>query len=57
MAKIRYNSKTFPATVTLLENNEVKVVFDTPQSAITSGQACVFYDETDEMLLGGGWIK
>ena len=57
MAKIRYNSKTYPATISLLENNKAKVVFDSPQSAITPGQACVFYDESDEVLLGGGWIE
>ena len=56
MAKIRYNSKTSPAVVNVLENNQVRVVFDEPQSAITPGQACVFYDESDHILLGGGWI-
>ncbi len=56
MAKIRYNSKTYPATVSMLDDNKVKVVFNEPQSAITPGQACVFYDETDQILLGGGWI-
>lgn len=56
MAKIRYNSKTYPATVSILDNNQVKVTFSEPQSAITPGQACVFYDETDQILLGGGWI-
>lgn len=56
MSKIRYNSKTSPATVELLEDNRAKVVFDKPQLAITPGQACVFYDENDEELLGGGWI-
>ncbi len=56
MAKIRYNSKTYSATVSLLENNQVKVVFDEPQSAITPGQAVVMYDENDQVLLGGGWI-
>ena len=55
-AKIRYNSKTYPATVSMLDDNKVKVVFNEPQSAITPGQACVFYDETDQILLGGGWI-
>ncbi len=55
-AKIRYNSKTYPATVSMLDNNKVKVIFNEPQSAITPGQACVFYDETDQILLGGGWI-
>ncbi|MBI2996777.1 MAG: tRNA 2-thiouridine(34) synthase MnmA [Candidatus Melainabacteria bacterium] len=55
-AKIRYNSKTSPAKVSILDNNQVKVVFNEPQSAITPGQACVFYDENDQTLLGGGWI-
>ena len=55
-AKIRYNSKTYPAQIQMLENNHVKVTFNEPQSAITPGQACVFYDETDQILLGGGWI-
>ena len=56
MAKIRYNSKTSPATISMLDDNKVKVVFNEPQSAITPGQACVFYDEADQVLLGGGWI-
>lgn len=60
-AKIRYNSKTYPATVEpyydkTSDGNRVKVRFHEPQSAITPGQACVFYDETDQILLGGGWI-
>ncbi len=57
MAKVRYNSKTYPAKVQMLDNNKIKVAFDEPQSAITPGQACVFYDESDEVLLGGGWIE
>ncbi len=57
MAKVRYNSKTYPAKVTLLEGNKIKVIFDTPQSAITPGQAVVMYDENDQLLLGGGWIE
>ncbi len=56
-AKIRYNSKTSPAKISILDNNQVKVTFSEPQSAITPGQACVFYDETDTVLLGGGWIR
>ena len=56
MAKIRYNSKTYPAKIKPLENNNVKAIFEEPQSAITPGQSCVFYDETDQTLLGGGII-
>lgn len=56
MAKIRYNAKTSPATVEILDDNKVKIVFNEPVMAITPGQACVFYDETDQILLGGGWI-
>jgi tRNA-specific 2-thiouridylase len=57
MAKVRYNSKTYPAKVQILDNNKARVTFDEPQSAITPGQAVVFYDEADQILLGGGWIE
>jgi tRNA-specific 2-thiouridylase len=30
------------------------VTFDSPQLAVTPGQAVVFYD--DEIVVGGGWI-
>jgi tRNA-specific 2-thiouridylase len=33
----------------------VRVVFAEPQSAITPGQAVVFYH--GEQVLGGGWIE
>lgn len=56
MAKIRYNSKTSSAKVEILNDKKARVTFDEPQSAITPGQACVFYDSSDEILLGGGWI-
>lgn len=55
-AKIRYNSQTSPAKIEILDTDRIKVTFDKPQSAITPGQACVFYDESDQVLLGGGWI-
>jgi tRNA-specific 2-thiouridylase len=34
----------------------VRVLFDEPQTAISPGQAAVFYDE-ESRVLGGGWIK
>jgi tRNA-uridine 2-sulfurtransferase len=54
-AKIRYNHDPQPATVSITADGDMLVRFDTPQSAITPGQAVVVYD--GEMLLGGGWIE
>ena len=54
-AKIRYRHEPARATVTCLAGEEVRVEFAEPQSAITPGQAVVFYD--GERLLGGGWIE
>ena len=44
MAKIRYNSPEVPCRVYMTGEDEVRVVFDEPQRAITPGQAVVFYD-------------
>ncbi len=54
-AKIRYNHQPQPATVTLTGDDELTVTFDTPQSAITPGQAVVCYD--GDVVLAGGWIE
>ncbi|HEY7327143.1 MAG TPA: tRNA 2-thiouridine(34) synthase MnmA [Gemmataceae bacterium] len=54
-AKIRYRHAAAPARVTALPEGRAKVEFDTPQSAITPGQAVVFYDGS--RVLGGGWIE
>ena len=35
-------------------DDEVLVTFETPQRAITPGQAVVFYD--GDAVIGGGWI-
>lgn len=53
--KIRYGGKPQPATVTPLEAGAVRVDFDTPQRAVTPGQAVVFY--RDDLLMGGGEIQ
>jgi tRNA methyl transferase len=52
--RVRYRHQAAPATITLLQDNRVKVKFVEPQRAITPGQATVFY-RADEVL-GGGWI-
>jgi tRNA-specific 2-thiouridylase len=53
--KIRYRHLGAPATVTASADGGARVAFDEPQSAITPGQAVVFYD--GERVLGGGWIE
>ena len=54
-AKIRYRHAAAPATVTALPDGVASVRFAEPQSAITPGQAVVFYDGA--RVLGGGWIE
>jgi tRNA-specific 2-thiouridylase len=52
--KIRYHHDPAPAKVVPLGGDAVSIEFDAPQSAVTPGQAAVFY-QADEVL-GGGWI-
>src|SRR5262249_8516772 len=43
-ARIRYRHQEAAATVTSVGEGHVHVAFDTPQTAVTPGQAVVFYD-------------
>jgi tRNA-specific 2-thiouridylase len=54
-AKIRHKHEPAPATIEPLDASSARVTFDTPQRAITPGQATVFYD--GDIVLGGGWIR
>ncbi len=54
-AKIRYRHHAAQATVRLLPEEGAGVEFEQPQSAVTPGQAVVFYD--GDRVLGGGWIE
>ena len=54
MAKARSRHIPQPATVYPEENGKFRVKFDTPQRAITAGQAVVLYDE--DMVVGSGTI-
>jgi tRNA-specific 2-thiouridylase len=59
-AQIRHRHPAAPAKVRVTEavrlkpDAAVEVEFDAPQTAITPGQAVVFYDGDE--VLGGGWI-
>jgi tRNA-specific 2-thiouridylase len=54
-AKTRYQAKEAPATAQVQPDGTVKLIFDTPQRAITSGQAVVLYD--GDIVVGGGTIQ
>lgn len=56
--KTRYTSREAMAVIMPVncENNEqLKILFDDPQRALTPGQSAVFYDE-DGIVIGGGII-
>lgn len=53
-AKIRYKHTQADATVYPCDDNKIKVVFSTPQRAITKGQAVVLY--LDDTVFGGATI-
>ena len=55
MAKARYRHIPQPATVYPEENGIARVVFDTPQRAMTPGQTIALYD--GDMVIGGGVIQ
>ena len=53
-AKIRYRQSEQWATAVQTGENTVKLTFDTPQRAVTKGQAAVMYD--GDTVVGGGTI-
>jgi tRNA-specific 2-thiouridylase len=54
VTKIRYNDDGSPAKIQQI-GERMKVDFDINVSAITPGQAAVFYEGDD--VIGGGWIE
>ena len=53
-AQIRHRHQEAAATIVPLDDDRVRVTFDTPQIAIAPGQAVVIYD--GDNVVGGGWI-
>ncbi len=53
-AQIRHRHSPAAARVRAIEAARAELEFDEPQTAITPGQAVVFYD--GEIVIGGGWI-
>ena len=53
-AKSRYRQPAQPATAEQIGPDRLRVTFDTPQRAMTPGQAVVLYD--GDVVLGGGTI-
>ena len=53
--KIRYRAKESKAKIIPLGNDSVKVIFKSPQRAITKGQSAVFYNK--DVVVGGGIIS
>jgi tRNA-uridine 2-sulfurtransferase len=54
-AQIRHRHRAATGRVRALDNGRAEFEFESAQSAITPGQAVVFYDE--DVVLGGGWIE
>lgn len=54
-AKIRYKSKLTSCNIEIIDNNNLRIIFDEPVKSVTTGQSLVLYD--NDIVLGGGIIK
>ncbi len=57
---VKVRSTRPPAPARLVRSGDpaqsVAVALDTPEEGVSPGQACVFYGDDGERVLGGGWI-
>ncbi len=53
--KTRYRQADVPCTITPIDDENIQVIFDEPQIAVTPGQSAVFY--LGDVCLGGGIIE
>ncbi|HLZ84053.1 MAG TPA: tRNA methyl transferase PRC-barrel domain-containing protein, partial [Caulobacteraceae bacterium] len=57
LARVRSTRPPSPARLRVGAGGEVGVSFDTPEEAVSPGQACVLYDTAEpSRVLGGGFI-
>jgi tRNA-specific 2-thiouridylase len=54
--KIRHQHTPAAGRFEVIDEGGFRATFDTPQPAVTPGQAAVLYDD-DGVVLGGGWIE
>ncbi len=56
--RVRSTGKLLSAKIEINKEDEATIYLETPETAVSPGQACVFYckDEIGTRLLGGGWI-
>ncbi len=56
--RVRSTGKLLSAKIEINKEDEATIYLETPEIAVSPGQACVFYskDEIGTRLLGGGWI-
>ena len=56
--RVRSTGKLLSAKIEINEKEGATISLDSPETAVSPGQACVFYckDEIGTRLLGGGWI-
>ena len=56
--RVRSTGKLLDAKIEINKKNGAKISLAIPETAVSPGQACVFYckDEIGTRLLGGGWI-
>ena len=54
-AKIRYKSKLTSCNIEIIDNNNLRIIFDESVKSVTPGQSLVLYD--NDIVLGGGIIK
>ena len=54
-AQIRHRHRPAPGRLRALADDRAELEFDDSQSAVTPGQAVVFYD--GDVVVGGGWIE